>query len=776
MRCPYTPFATRLSGSAKEMQLRLWSIFQWKKQRPPRGIIVFIILVVLSCGGLVSCRQQAMQEPSQDLDQSPLPELTLSDGAHIYTKLQEPEVAEEAMDDLVTAVYYQTADGDDLLLGEFPFGPDHSYWNSVSLKEFQNVLGHDGVVLGYSSGSASYSYDYVAIGSNEAKLIASANNTAYEIDLDLNGQKELITNYGTNHYLDVYQTLDGEIMCCQFNDLAAASMGLDGTVWVGLFYYPDTGLVTAEWTLPNGEHANRTFELEELFVLAESHWRDGSQSKSRIERAELTNLTLDSDGIGDDTAYLESEICMGDREDSSVTLRILLGTGEELTHIWGATRAYPALTAAHLIDIERDCLVVELTDMTSTYGATTVCVLEMADDQLMERLRFEGVGGSYVEGDTLRLAELVNKWLQPEYYTAVWNGEKFDFMADGFIIEEYPLKDHGATGEQGELTLRLRISTTSELLECEEVLILRGEEVIQNIKPAKYDAFYARSQVAMTPLKFDDVNFDGYLDFGILCDHSVDACHHWYVWDPNAGQYKFFGTLGSDLTVDDTVRQIKETLADGTVNYCGVDAYGKLGLLLRPEKENPHFVGQTAAFQSVLRQSSLVYDATDGNRERKIVYSMSGYTFTPAYFSVVDLERDNVPEVVLWMTLPGNNYVGFDILRWEEGTVVSYSVVYRGLQGLKQDGTYSYSSGHTDHGFGLCSGFGEDGIQTTPITWCQPIAQAPGVERFVDSRRASYEQFNAARARQDEKTDVAWFEFKEENIRILGGIIAAVAD
>ena len=43
MRCPNTPFATRLSGSAKETQLRIHSIFQWKKKRPPVWLFTFIV-------------------------------------------------------------------------------------------------------------------------------------------------------------------------------------------------------------------------------------------------------------------------------------------------------------------------------------------------------------------------------------------------------------------------------------------------------------------------------------------------------------------------------------------------------------------------------------------------------------------------------------------------------------------------------------------------------------------------------------------------------------
>ena len=58
MRCPNTPFATRLSGSAKETQLRIRSIFQWKKKRPPVWLFTLIAVAMLGCFALVACREQ----------------------------------------------------------------------------------------------------------------------------------------------------------------------------------------------------------------------------------------------------------------------------------------------------------------------------------------------------------------------------------------------------------------------------------------------------------------------------------------------------------------------------------------------------------------------------------------------------------------------------------------------------------------------------------------------------------------------------------------------
>lgn len=53
-----TPFATRLSGSTKEIQLRIRSIFQWKKKRFPVWLFTLIVVAILGCVGLVSCKTE----------------------------------------------------------------------------------------------------------------------------------------------------------------------------------------------------------------------------------------------------------------------------------------------------------------------------------------------------------------------------------------------------------------------------------------------------------------------------------------------------------------------------------------------------------------------------------------------------------------------------------------------------------------------------------------------------------------------------------------------
>ncbi len=67
MRADQTPFSTHFSGSAKETELRLRSIFQWEKRRPPILVLALALLLAVSCGSLIGCRVQQEEKPAEPL-------------------------------------------------------------------------------------------------------------------------------------------------------------------------------------------------------------------------------------------------------------------------------------------------------------------------------------------------------------------------------------------------------------------------------------------------------------------------------------------------------------------------------------------------------------------------------------------------------------------------------------------------------------------------------------------------------------------------------------
>lgn len=60
---PHSPFTTPFSPTAQEMGLRLRSLCQWKKKRPPLAVLGLVCAGVILSGSLVSCQTAAVNDP-----------------------------------------------------------------------------------------------------------------------------------------------------------------------------------------------------------------------------------------------------------------------------------------------------------------------------------------------------------------------------------------------------------------------------------------------------------------------------------------------------------------------------------------------------------------------------------------------------------------------------------------------------------------------------------------------------------------------------------------
>ena len=60
---PRPPLTPRLPGSAREMEFRIRSFYQGKKKRLPTLLLIPAILLIVLCGGMVSCRQTPPDGP-----------------------------------------------------------------------------------------------------------------------------------------------------------------------------------------------------------------------------------------------------------------------------------------------------------------------------------------------------------------------------------------------------------------------------------------------------------------------------------------------------------------------------------------------------------------------------------------------------------------------------------------------------------------------------------------------------------------------------------------
>ena len=165
-----------------------------------------------------------------------------------------------------------------------------------------------------------------------------------------------------------------------------------------------------------------------------------------------------------------------------------------------------------------------------------------------------------------------------------------------------------------------------------------------------------------------------------------------------------------------------------------------------------------AQFYSIDNKKEVSLDDFLTNKE------MIGAIFQAARFTVIDMDGDTVPEVILELTVQ-NNPEFYEILRYVDGSVYGYNIVYRGLEGLKTDGTFYYSNGAADNGYGKLK-FHSDAYETDILGYMESSQSNEGmaISYFVDNKPVTEESFQSFMKAQDGKEDVSWYEFSQENV------------
>ena len=137
-------------------------------------------------------------------------------------------------------------------------------------------------------------------------------------------------------------------------------------------------------------------------------------------------------------------------------------------------------------------------------------------------------------------------------------------------------------------------------------------------------------------------------------------------------------------------------------------------------------------------------------------------------FTVLDLDGDGVPEVLLSLQI--NSGAGaVVIMRCQDMTIYGYTAWYREFSDLKQDGTFSFSSGASNNGFGRIR-FENGDFTVDRIAYVESSYDSDnnkGVSYFVNYKSVSEAEFVLALEQQDEKPDARWYAFTEENIEEL---------
>lgn len=156
----------------------------------------------------------------------------------------------------------------------------------------------------------------------------------------------------------------------------------------------------------------------------------------------------------------------------------------------------------------------------------------------------------------------------------------------------------------------------------------------------------------------------------------------------------------------------------------------------------------------------------------QVVTTDSSVTISVPKFAVLDLDNDGAPEVVLWINTGGpdsGDCFGFEILKIQDGAVCGYTLWYRAFEELKADGTFSFSSGAADSGFGTIA-FSKDGYTVSAVAYSQSGTDSGGdtvVSYYVNQQSAAQAAFAAAIDGQNSKPDANWVDFTADNIEAM---------
>ncbi|MNC39993.1 hypothetical protein D3C75_886810 [compost metagenome] len=129
------------------------------------------------------------------------------------------------------------------------------------------------------------------------------------------------------------------------------------------------------------------------------------------------------------------------------------------------------------------------------------------------------------------------------------------------------------------------------------------------------------------------------------------------------------------------------------------------------------------------------------------------------------MDSDGKPEIVLELTPSLSEHPEFyEVLHYMEGNVYGYIQVYRGLLGLKADGTFGFSGGVSHFGYGKLK-FDSSASQMEIVA--EYTAYENAAVFTIGNKSVAEQAFRFFSKEQDEKTDVVWHEFSEENMNTM---------
>ncbi|MBP3377136.1 MAG: hypothetical protein J6L96_00155, partial [Clostridia bacterium] len=167
--------------------------------------------------------------------------------------------------------------------------------------------------------------------------------------------------------------------------------------------------------------------------------------------------------------------------------------------------------------------------------------------------------------------------------------------------------------------------------------------------------------------------------------------------------------------------------------------------------------GNEGVFKSILANQTPIYLATS-KKEKFLSEFLDGTVYSLKKYTILDLDGDGRVEMVLWIARYTNDYAGFLVLHREGDVVYAHELPYRGMTGLKSDGTFSFSSGAADSGIGKIE-FSGDTFSVIKLAYSES-EMTKNIRYYIDDKPVSQESFDAYwDSHSLFKLDAEWIEY-----------------
>ena len=143
---------------------------------------------------------------------------------------------------------------------------------------------------------------------------------------------------------------------------------------------------------------------------------------------------------------------------------------------------------------------------------------------------------------------------------------------------------------------------------------------------------------------------------------------------------------------------------------------------------------------------------------------LPGEQLEVTHFTVIDMDDDKIPEVVLELSISGISMY-YEILHYNNEQIYGYNFVYRGLEQLKTDGTFWASGGAADNECDKLI-FDSSEYESVTLAYSESKQDSDGmtISYYVDGQPVTEEAFDSFVQKQDAKDDVVWYELSQSNI------------